>query len=38
MQRSFRIVDMYAWLVLLALLGYALNAVFVALERRFVVW
>jgi ABC-type nitrate/sulfonate/bicarbonate transport system permease component len=38
MQRSFRIVDMYAWLVLLALLGYALNAVFVALERRFAVW
>jgi ABC-type nitrate/sulfonate/bicarbonate transport system permease component len=38
MQRSFRIVDMYAWLVLLALLGYALNAVFVALERRFVAW
>jgi ABC-type nitrate/sulfonate/bicarbonate transport system permease component len=38
MQRSFRIVDMYAWLVLLALLGYGLNAVFVALERRFAVW
>jgi ABC-type nitrate/sulfonate/bicarbonate transport system permease component len=38
MQRSFRIVDMYAWIVLLALLGYGLNAVFVALERRFVVW
>ena len=38
MQRSFRIVDMYAWLVLLALLGYGLNAAFVALERRLVVW
>lgn len=38
MQRSFRIVDMYAWVVLLALLGYGLNAVFVALERRLVVW
>ena len=38
MQRSFRVVDMYAWLVLLALLGYSLNAVFIALERRFVAW
>ena len=38
MQRSFRIVDMYAWLVLLALLGYGLNAIFVRLERRLIVW
>ncbi len=32
------VVDMYAWLVLLALLGYSLNAIFVGLERRFVDW
>ena len=38
MQRSFRIVDMYAWLVLLAFLGYGLNAIFVGIERRFVDW
>lgn len=38
MQRSFRIVDMYAWLVILAVVGYMLNAGFVALERRIVIW
>ena len=38
MQRSFRIPDMYAWIVLLALLGYALNEVFVRVERRSLHW
>jgi ABC-type nitrate/sulfonate/bicarbonate transport system permease component len=38
MQRTFRVVDMYAWIVILALYGYALNAGFVALERRIVHW
>ena len=32
MQRSFRTIDMYAWIVLLALFGYVLNAAFVALS------
>lgn len=34
LQRSFRIVDMYAWVVILAVLGYALNALFVRIERH----
>jgi ABC-type nitrate/sulfonate/bicarbonate transport system permease component len=38
MQRSFRVRDMYAWIVILAVLGYALNAVFVVLERRVIHW
>jgi ABC-type nitrate/sulfonate/bicarbonate transport system permease component len=38
MQRSFRSADMYAWIVILALLGYALNALFVRLERRLIHW
>jgi ABC-type nitrate/sulfonate/bicarbonate transport system permease component len=38
LQRSFRIVDMYAWVVILALLGYALNEVFVRIERRAIHW
>lgn len=38
MQRTFRVVDMYAWIILLAVYGYALNAVFVTLERRIVHW
>lgn len=38
LQRSFRIVDMYAWVVILAVLGYALNEVFVAIERRAIHW
>ena len=37
-QRSFRVVDMYAWLVLVASLGYGLNVVFVTVERRLVDW
>lgn len=38
LQRSFRIVDMYAWVVILAVLGYALNEVFVRVERRAIHW
>ena len=38
MQRSFRMVDMYAWIVLLALFGYVLNAAFVVIERRIMIW
>jgi len=38
MQRSFRVQDMYAWIVILALLGYALNALFVRIERHFIHW
>jgi ABC-type nitrate/sulfonate/bicarbonate transport system permease component len=38
MQRSFRVQEMYAWIVILAVLGYALNAVFVTLERRVIHW
>jgi NitT/TauT family transport system permease protein len=38
MQRSFRSADMYAWIVILGVLGYALNALFVRLERRLIHW
>jgi ABC-type nitrate/sulfonate/bicarbonate transport system permease component len=38
MQRSFRVQNMYAWLVILAVLGYGLNAVFVKLEHRVTRW
>ena len=38
MQRSFQARNMYAWLVILAVLGYALNAIFLALERRVIHW
>jgi ABC-type nitrate/sulfonate/bicarbonate transport system permease component len=38
MQRSFRIPDMYAWSVILAVLGYALNEAFLRIERRAIHW
>lgn len=38
MQRSFRVRDMYAWLVILAVLGLALNWLFVLAERRALHW
>ncbi|TFZ02603.1 ABC transporter permease [Ramlibacter henchirensis] len=38
MQRSFRSADMYAWIVILAVLGLLLNALFVRLERRLIHW
>ena len=38
MQRTFQARAMYAWLVILACLGFALNAGFVLLERRILFW
>lgn len=38
MQRSFRSADMYAWIVILAVLGYGLNALFVRIEKRLIHW
>lgn len=38
MQRSFRVQHMYAWLVILAVLGYALNALFLKIEQRATYW
>jgi ABC-type nitrate/sulfonate/bicarbonate transport system permease component len=38
MQRSFKVLDMYSWLVILALTGYLLNAMFVRIERRATYW
>lgn len=38
MQRSFRIADMYAWIVILAVLGYGLNELFQRVERRAIHW
>jgi len=38
MQRTFQARAMYAWLVILACLGFALNAGFVVLERRILFW
>ncbi len=37
-QRSFRIREMYAGVVLLAVVGYLLNACFLKLEARVLVW
>ena len=38
MQRSFRVRNMYAWIVILAVLGYTLNALFLKLEHRATHW
>jgi ABC-type nitrate/sulfonate/bicarbonate transport system permease component len=38
MQRTFRVQQMYAWLVILAVLGYALNSIFLRLEHRIIHW
>ena len=38
MQRSFRVTSMYAWLFILAALGFALNFAFEWLERRLLFW
>ena len=37
-QRGFRIPDMYAGVIVLAVLGYALNALFVRIERYALRW
>jgi ABC-type nitrate/sulfonate/bicarbonate transport system permease component len=38
MQRSFRVQNMYAWLIILAVVGYALNAAFLKVEQRLIHW
>lgn len=38
MQRAFRVRQMYAWIVILAVVGYLLNLLFLAAERRFLFW
>ncbi|WP_372828485.1 ABC transporter permease [Polaromonas sp.] len=38
MQRSFKVSQMYAWIVILAVLGYTLNAAFLFAERRVIHW
>lgn len=38
MQRMFRVVDMYAWLIILAVYGFGLNSLFLFAERRFLRW
>jgi ABC-type nitrate/sulfonate/bicarbonate transport system permease component len=37
-QRSFRIREMYAGIIALAILGYGLNALFIGLERKAMAW
>ena len=37
-QRAFRVHEMYAWTVVLALLGLALALAFDAFERRMIFW
>lgn len=38
MQRTFQVREMYAWLIILAVLGYLLNRIFVAIERALLHW
>lgn len=38
MQRSFRVSEMYAWIIILALLGLLLNSLFEWIEGRLVAW
>ena len=38
MQRSFRVAEMYAWIVILAVLGFGLNEIFVRFERKAIHW
>jgi NitT/TauT family transport system permease protein len=38
MQRSFRVKDMYAWIVILAVLGYGLNVLFLKVEQHAIHW
>jgi ABC-type nitrate/sulfonate/bicarbonate transport system permease component len=37
-QRTFAIVDMWAGILLLGIIGYALNAIFVLIENRVLAW
>ena len=38
MQRTFQVTRMYAWILILAVLGFALNSLFLRLERRAIHW
>lgn len=38
MQRSFQVAKMYAWILILAVLGFALNDLFLRLERKMIPW
>ena len=38
LQRSFQIREMFAWIVILAALGYGLTVLFDVADRRFVPW
>jgi ABC-type nitrate/sulfonate/bicarbonate transport system permease component len=38
MQRAFRVRQMYAWIVILAVVGYLLNLLLLAAEQRFLFW
>jgi ABC-type nitrate/sulfonate/bicarbonate transport system permease component len=38
MQRAFRVREMYAWLVILAVVGFLLNELLIAAERRVLFW
>jgi ABC-type nitrate/sulfonate/bicarbonate transport system permease component len=38
MQRAFRIRQMYAWIVILAVVGYLLNLLLLYVESRFLFW
>jgi ABC-type nitrate/sulfonate/bicarbonate transport system permease component len=38
MQRSFQVAKMYAWILILAVLGFALNYLFLQLERKMIPW
>ena len=37
-QRSFRVREMYAWVVVLAITGYAMNELFLLLRTRLLHW
>jgi ABC-type nitrate/sulfonate/bicarbonate transport system permease component len=37
-QQTFRLADMWAWILLLAVLGFVFNTIFAALERRLTRW
>ena len=38
MQRAFRVRQMYAWIVILGVVGYLLNLLLLAVERQFLLW
>ena len=38
MQRSFQVAKMYAWILILAVLGFVLNYLFLKFERKTIPW